>query len=386
MKNLKVVYLWLIRFLSILNIWKPKNKIIYLMSFDNNLDFIKQLAQKMPARFHFIVLYRPETEAAATELAAFGIETHQFTDGMKFVFDFVPLIMGARLLFCDNYYAFLGGLIHAKATRIVQIWHANGAIKKFGWEDPTTAQRSKSDKKRFQDVYDHFDDYVVASKAMGRVFQNSYHESAEKIQLLGYPRSDQYLDKTWQANARERIYRVAPELKNHRVILYAPTYRPDKSFKLPVGLGNALSADPNAVVVVKLHPVLRDRETAMRKIGNPRIKFYHELATSELLTVADTLVTDYSSVAFDFSLLSNAKSLIFFMFDLKQYQLNPGVQDDFLDWLPSKPVTSVDQLKAEILAHQPTNFRQFNQHWNTYNDGQATQRCLRHYLDLLKRR
>ncbi|MFT8595825.1 MAG: CDP-glycerol glycerophosphotransferase family protein [Lentilactobacillus hilgardii] len=384
MKILKVVYLWLIRFLSILNIWKPSNKVIYLMSFDNNLDFIKQLAQKTPNRFRLIVLYRPETEAAATELAAFGIETHEFNDGIKFVFDFVPLLMGARVIFCDNYYAFLGGLVHPNKMKIIQIWHANGAIKKFGWEDPTTEERSKSDKKRFQDVYDHFDEYIVASEAMGNVFQHSYHESVEKMQLLGYPRSDQYLDKQWQVSARERIYRAAPELREHRVILYAPTYRPDKSFKLPVGLGAALSADQNAIVVVKLHPVLRNRENAMRQIGNPRIKFYHELATSELLAVADTLVTDYSSVAFDFSLLPNAKSLIFFMFDLERYRLDPGVQDDFLDWLPTKPVTTVDELKREIRARKPTSFEQFNKHWNTYNDGQATHRCLDRYLNLLK--
>ncbi len=353
------------------------------MSFDNNLDFIKRLAEKMPTGFRFIVLYRPETEAAATELAAFGIETYQFRDGFKFIFDFVPLLMGARLLFCDNYYAFLGGLRHPKKMQIIQIWHANGAIKKFGWEDPTTAKRSQSDKKRFQEVYDHFDDYIVASKAMGKVFQNSYHEPADKIRLLGYPRSDQYLDKSWQSSARERIFRVAPELKAHRVILYAPTYRPDKQFKLPAGLGDALSADPNAIVVVKLHPVLRNKEIAMRQIGNPRIKFYHELATSELLTVTDTLVTDYSSVAFDFTLLPNAKSLIFFMFDLKQYQLDPGVQNDFRDWLPTTPIMTVEKLKQAILAQQPTDFSRFNQYWNTYNDGRATKRCLKRYLDLL---
>ncbi|MSE22573.1 CDP-glycerol glycerophosphotransferase family protein, partial [Lactobacillus parabuchneri] len=113
-------------------------------------------------------------------------------------------------------------------------------------------------------------------------------------------------------------------------ILYAPTYREHQDFKLPKGLGNALAADPNALVVVKLHPVLRDKEVPMRKIGNPKIKFYHELETSDLLAVADTLVTDYSSVAFDFSLLPNARSIIFFMFDLDHYQKDPGIQDDFL--------------------------------------------------------
>ncbi|KRL09121.1 CDP-glycerol poly(glycerophosphate) glycerophosphotransferase [Lentilactobacillus otakiensis DSM 19908 = JCM 15040] len=383
MKILKVLYLWLIKLFSILNIWRPKNKVVYVMSFNDNVDFIKQLAQRLPHKYVLYVLYRPNTEAAATDLAAFGIKTRPFKDGLKFVMDDVSLLMSAKLIICDNYYAFLGGLVKLSLVKIVQIWHADGAIKKFGWEDPTTEKRSSSDKHRFQKVYDHFDEYIVGSKAMGQVFVNSYHENSDKMELLGYPRSDQYLSEDWQKKARERIYRSAPELKDHRVILYAPTYREHQDFKLPKGLGSALAADPNALVVVKLHPVLRDREVPMRRIGNPKIKFYHELETSDLLAVADTLVTDYSSVAFDFSLLPNAKSVIFFMFDLDSYQKDPGIQDDFLDWLPVEPVYKVEQLRNEILTSKAVNFDKFNEHWNTYNDGQATARVIDRYIKFL---
>ncbi|MEE8823768.1 CDP-glycerol glycerophosphotransferase family protein [Lentilactobacillus sunkii] len=381
---MKVVYLWLIRLFSIMNIWRPKNKVVYVMSFDDNVDFIKQLAQRLPHKYVLYVLYKSNTEAAATDLAAFGITTHPFSDGLKFVFEDISVLMSAKLIICDNYYAFLGGLVKLPMTKIVQIWHADGAIKKFGWEDPTTAMRSTSDKHRFQKVYDHFDEYIVGSKAMGQVFVNSYHEKFDKIKLLGYPRSDQYLDPEWQKKARERIFRSAPELRNHRVILYAPTYREHQNFKLPKGLGSALAADPNALVVIKLHPVLRDREVPMRRIGNPKIKFYHELETSDLLAVADTLVTDYSSVAFDFSLLPNAKSMIFFMFDLDNYQKDPGVQDDFLDWLPVEPVYKVEQLKDQISASPVVHFDKFNEHWNTYNDGHATKRVIDRYVKFLE--
>lgn len=367
-----------------MNVWRSKNKIVYVMSFSDNVDFIKQLAQKLPHKYKLYVLYRSNTEAAATDLAAFGINTRSFSDGLKFVLSDVSLLMSAKLIICDNYYAFLGGLIKLPSTKIVQIWHADGAIKKFGWQDPTTEQRSSSDKKRFQKVYDHFDEYIVASKAMGQVFVNSYHEDFDKIQLLGYPRSDQYLSQDWQQKARERIYRSAPELKNRRVILYAPTYRAHQDFKLPKGLGSALVADPNAVVVIKLHPVLRDREVSMRRIGNPKIKFYHELETSDLLAVADTLVTDYSSVAFDFSLLPNAKSMIFFMFDIDSYKKDPGIQDDFLDWLPVEPVYKVEQLRKQIAESKAVNFEKFNQRWNTYNDGHATARVIDRYVKFLE--
>lgn len=122
----------------------------------------------------------------------------------------------------------------------------------------------------------------------------------------------------------------------------------------------------------------------MRETGNSRIKFYHQLATNDLLTVTDTLVTDYSSVAFDFTLLPNAKSLIFFMFDMKNYQKNPGIQDNFMHWLPTKPVTTIHDLRDQIIHSESTNFSDFNHYWNTYNDGHATDRVIDRYLKFLK--
>ncbi len=367
-----------------LNIWRRKTNIVYLMSFDSNVDFIKQLASHMPKGKKLVVYYRRATEAAATDLAAFGITTRPFKDNLRFVFAGIPRIMTAKVIFCDNYYAFIGGLVKGPSTKIVQLWHANGAIKKFGWQDPTTEERSASDKRRFQAVYDKFDDYIVSSESMGRVFSNSYATDMDRMKMLGYPRSDQFFDKDWVTSTRKRIFRSAPELANKRVILYAPTYRDDKAFSLPKGTAKALSSDPNAIVIIKLHPVLRDREGEVRKVRSKQIRFLHEFSTNELLTVCDTLVTDYSSVAFDFSLLDNAKSVIFYMFDLKKYKLDPGIQDDFLDWLPSNPVLSVNELREEISAAKPTNFDEFNRRWNTYNDGHASDRVIDHYLSILE--
>ncbi|WP_237047491.1 CDP-glycerol glycerophosphotransferase family protein [Lentilactobacillus curieae] len=367
---------------SFLNLFRKKRNIVYFMSFDSNVDFIKKLAANKPAKSRLIVYYRDSTEAAATDLAAFGIITRPFKDNISFVLGKVPQLMGARLIFCDNYYAFLGGLFKTPKMKIVQVWHANGAIKKFGWEDPTTDQRSGSDKRRFQAVYDKFDDYIVSSNAMGKVFEQSYHANSDQMRLLGYPRSDAFFDEEAIQASRERIYRTAPELKGKRVILYAPTYRDDGTFKLPVGTSKALTSDPNAIVVIKLHPVVRDREDAVREVRNPQIRFYHQFSTSDLLTVADTLVTDYSSVVFDFSLLKSAKSVIFFMFDLEKYRKDPGIQNDFLDWLPTNPVLNVDDLAERIIADESSDFTEFNHKWNTYNDGNASDRVIKHYLEL----
>ncbi|MFC6260264.1 CDP-glycerol glycerophosphotransferase family protein [Levilactobacillus fujinensis] len=369
--------------MSLLCAGRRQRNVVYLMSFGDNLPFIKALAAAIPADRSLVVFYRPAYEVAAKQLAAAGISVHPFRDDLQFVFKGIPTIMRARVLFCDNYYAFLGGLHHPKRMRIVQMWHAAGAIKRFGWDDPTTGQRSQSDQRRFQAVYDQFDDYVVGAAAMGAVFSKSYRVPADRMYVLGYPRSDRLNDTDWVAQAQAKVARLAPELTGHRVILYAPTYRDGAMFTPPTGLAQALRADSEARVVVKLHPVLADQATNLQSQLGEQVVVAQQLSTAELLTVAETVVTDYSSVAFDYSLLPNAHSLLFYLFDLPTYSQDPGVQDDLYDWLPSRALVDSQHLAAAIAADAPTDFTQFNQHWNSANDGQATTRVVARYVALL---
>ncbi|ANZ65393.1 glycosyl transferase [Secundilactobacillus paracollinoides] len=382
---MKAIYIWLVRFVSILNYFSRSKdrQVVYLMSFGNNLNFIARLADALPDRNQLLVLYRPSVEVEATELAALGIPVMPFQDNVHFVLEGVPKIMQARLIFCDNYYAFLGGLVHPRHAKIVQLWHANGAIKRFGWGDPKTVQRSKTDQRRFQRVYNQFDDYVVASQAMGKVFEESYRVPAKRMQLLGYPRSDRFFSEDWKQTAVRRVQRVAPDLLTQRVILYAPTYRENMHFELSKDLKEALMADPDAVVVVKLHPVLQKYEQQFSQASHHQIRFYPNLSTTDLLAVSETLITDYSSIAFDFSLLSSAHSLLFYMSDLEAYAQNPGIQPHFVKWLPTPPLKTPAELKQAIIADQATDYSAFNHHWNTYNDGQATQRVVTYYCDYL---
>lgn len=381
--NVKEIYLWLVRLMSLLWSGRRQRDVVYLMSFGDNVPFIMALAAAMPADRQLLVFYRPSCQPAADELVKAGIAVRPFTDGFGFVFTGISQIMRARVLFCDNYYAFLGGLRHPKRMRIVQVWHAAGAIKRFGWDDPTTVHRSPSDQRRFQAVYDHFDEYVVGAPAMGQVFATSYHASLDQMQVLGYPRSDRLQDRHWVAHTQQRVWQQVPALKGHRVILYAPTYRDGVTFTPPAGLAQALRSDPDARVVIKMHPALATKaDDLQRQLGAQGV-VADTLATTDLLTVAETLVTDYSSVAFDYSLLANAHSLLFYLFDLPAYQQDPGVQPDLLDWLPGQALTTNAQLATAIQADTATNVTQFNQHWNSANDGHATERVVARYVALL---
>src|SRR5690606_12603724 len=98
----------------------------------------------------------------------------------------------------------------------------------------------------------------------------------------------------------------------------------------------------------------------------------------EILTVTDCLITDYSSIPFDYSLLDNAKKIIFYCYDKKEYSETTGLQSGFSEWAPGDIVLTLDGLLESIKKKNDMNFIEFNKQWNTYNDGNASARVIQH--------
>lgn len=388
----KVVYLWLVRLVAgMVKNQKPR-EIVYVMSFGNNQDFIRALAQRarqlgMP----ITILYKPNCVTAAQQLAADGIKVQTFTEGVRFLGRPLRIIMNARLLFCDNYYAFLAGCpFNHKQTTVIQVWHANGAVKSFGWEEPRTQQRSRADKRRFQRVYDQFDEYIVGSTQMARVFARSYHVPESRMRVLGYPRSDRLFDQTWCMQTPNRIYKQYPELQGKEVLLYAPTYREDAAgkpvFHIPDDFAQIVAKlSSQQRLIIKLHPHVQATEQALIKRFGRQVMVIPDFTTEDLLTVTDCLITDYSSVIFDYAVLPNAGRMVFYWYDEAEYQRRVGLQPGMAAWLPGPVCRNAREVSAALQSRSgQANLATFNAQWNTMNDGEATRRVLDAYLPVNK--
>lgn len=381
----KVIYIWLVNLISRWKYVKNPQDIVYLMSFAGNEHLIKAFADlaKQLGK-NFIVLYLPQCQVTAIRLKKQGIRVVEFTDGFDFVFHKLQIVMHARLLLCDNYYAFLSGCaFDHRQTHVVQLWHANGAIKTFGWEELTTNQRSFADKKRFQKVYNQFDEYLVGSNKMAQVFVDSYHVPLFRMNVIGYPRTDVLFNKNWQMQTIQKIKENHPDVIGKEIILYTPTYREDSTGKSIMNLPkdfnqivNHLSV--NQRLIIKLHPHVKMFEKYLKQqLKSNNIIWVDDFSTNELLLITDRLITDYSSVIFDYTLLSNAKQVLFYCYDYDEYIQQIGIQADFKSWIPGKMITTTSALINEL--QQPLNqsdFTEFNQLWNTANDGYATKRVL----------
>ncbi|WEV55801.1 CDP-glycerol glycerophosphotransferase family protein [Ligilactobacillus acidipiscis] len=388
---LKTVYLWLVSFCSKIFSKTNSDQIVYLLSFAGNENFIVRLAQRVKQEpgGKLVVLYRPNCVKSAHELRAHNIECREFSDNFYFLTHQLKTIMQAKLIFADNYFAFLGGCqFDHDRTRVVQIWHANGAVKTFGWEEPRTKDRSTNSKKRFQKVYDQFDDFIVGSAKMGEVFCNSYHQPIEKMKVLGYPRTDRLFSNEKKTQKRKQFFAEYPELAQKEIILYAPTYREtvtgETYFDLPQDFTAILAnLSDEQVMLVKLHPHVKEAISHLKKQHLAHVFWVDDFTTDDLLLVSSRLITDYSSVIFDYTLLENARQIIFYCYDFEKYAQIVGIQKDFNEWLPGKMVSNASDLQKLLQIPLPdaaADFSVFNHLWNKANDGNAISHVLENYF------
>lgn len=348
-------------------------RVCYLLSFaDNDGGAIDALQQQYG--IDFLLAYTPQMTEVAKSYAAKGVVITPFSPRAFCMERSWRQIASCQIIIADNYYPELAAL-NQPQRKIIQIWHATGALKAFGWQDPKTKQRSQVNQVRFQKVYDSLTDIVVGSRAMGKVFEAAYHIDPARLRYLGVPRTD-FLQPVALANT---VQTAEPT-----TVLYVPTYR-DSLEEMRTVLTSAFRAFQNSdkQVLVKLHPHLA------RQLSDIETPTNVWMVTGDLLALFDQsayLVTDYSSCVFDFMLRRPGRGICLYCPDLEHYADTTGLQSDFkVDWQPWLTQSSEELAVKLQAASQPNNektdklFLQqqaLSQKWQEYNTGQAVEGLL----------
>ena len=165
------------------------------------------------------------------------------------------LLRTSSLFVVDNAYLPVHVAPHRARTTVVQVWHAVGALKRFG-ADTTTGLAEPE--RSF--LHRHYDYVVCAGEESRRPYAAALRTPVERVLPLGVARTDMFFDPDALAAARERVLGAYPALRGRRVVLYAPTFRGRGRAKRaapgfdPVALRAALPDDH--VLVLKSHPNL----------------------------------------------------------------------------------------------------------------------------------
>lgn len=278
----------------------------------------------------------------------------------SFVFfrEVLPFIAKQKYIFADNYFAFLAAFPFQKEQKIIQLWHADGAIKQFGRENPQNEKRSLVDQQRFEEVYAHFTHYIVGSKRMGEVFMHSYGAKEEQILPFGFVRTDAYFKKENRQKWEEEVENIYPEWQGKTVILYAPTYREyEEQDQFPREKIRTLE---DVILIERYHPHSRFSSTEIA------------ISNEALWLRTDILITDYSSIPFEYSLLHKKGTMIFYQYDQEEYQKASGIQPLMTDW-PGVIVKTKGELCSAIQQRVEISYERFNEQWNEYNQGTTVQ-------------
>ncbi|WP_442636960.1 CDP-glycerol glycerophosphotransferase family protein [Rossellomorea marisflavi] len=381
------LYLFMFSILFKVSKWFPlKDKVVFVVSFsENNKSIYKEMMrQEVSCRTLFLTTEKMEKTFSALEKA----ETLLFD--VKNPWDFIRSVYHlatAKIVFVDNYYGFLAKSNFRHGVECVQLWHANGAIKKFGFEDPLIADRGKRAKKRFADVYKRFSKVAIGSKAMGSIFSKAFHVTEDRFIKTGIPRTDLFFDEKRKERALKKVHAAYPQLAGKKVVLYAPTYRErgltDVDMKLDLTmLANQLGGE--YILLIRLHPAIRNQFEVPLELNDFVLDASLYRNMNELLLSTDVLITDYSSIPFEFALLK--RPIIFFMYDMEAYERERGMWKEFRELIPGPVVTTsqeiVDVMRESVFDE--TLVSAFAERWNEYSNGQSSQNIVEQIKEKLQ--
>lgn len=244
-------------------------------------------------------------------------------------------IMASDVVVLDTYCIPASMIPHGKGTRVVQIWHALGAVKKFGWQTVGREGGSSEKVARLMRMHRGYDYVVSPSDITAEYFCEAFDTDKDRVAKYGLPRID-YIKSVAsgerQADMEKRILSQYPQLAgtDRKTILYAPTFRRGSSVDLQSLIG---ALDPAKYdLVVKLHPLYRAGNTdpdGASSAGSGQLNvIYDETFTSyDWLAAADIIISDYSSLVIETTLTD--KPLFIYAYDLEEYSENTGLNMDF---------------------------------------------------------
>jgi CDP-glycerol glycerophosphotransferase (TagB/SpsB family) len=232
------------------------------------------------------------------------------------------LVHTSGLVVVDNAYLPVHVWPHRPTTTVVQVWHAAGALKRFGAD---TTRGLGEPERRF--LHRHYDYVVTSGEASREPWSRALRTPLERVLPLGTPRTDFFHDEAALAAARERVLARYPVLAGRRIVLHAPTFRGRGRAKRPHDAldGRRLRGglEVGDALVLKTHPNLDP--TGIDTAGYD-VVVDRAADINELLAAADILVTDYSSSVFEFALLHRPMVLV--MPDLEDFERDPGLYLD----------------------------------------------------------
>ncbi len=280
----------------------------------------------------------------------------------------------AKFVFLNDNFMPMGKLHFSEKAVVTQLWHAEGAFKKFGLdieqpEEVRALEKAGNSKLTY---------VVCSSEDVAPIYARAFGVSEYKVLPLGSARSDFFFKEFNRERLRADFDKKYPECKGKKLALYAPTFRDNPADDSRILANFDIEAfnerfGDEYKLLIRLHPQVH----ASVEIGGAVDMCDYE-NTLELMMLCDFLITDYSSICMDFAIQD--KPVYFYAFDLDRYERDRAFYFDYESYVPGPVAKDFQTLLNLINSTVSETYRMRRYDFNFANfgtpDGKASERIV----------
>lgn len=228
-------------------------------------------------------------------------------------------IATSKVVVLDGYCILVSVLPKKGEQKVIQMWHALGAIKKFGWQNAENPDGNGKDIAEAMCMHRNYDYVFAPSETTGKFFAEAFRTKEDKIVRYGLPRID-YL-KTHDEALIDSIAVHYPSVRAKTNVLYVPTFRKNSELDLKKLVTGFNFEKMN--LIVKKHFLDKGDYSWAEKTG---AIIDNKVSSMDWLKVCTKVITDYSAIAFEAAVLD--RELYIYQPDITDYQYKVGLNID----------------------------------------------------------
>ena len=238
-------------------------------------------------------------------------------------YELLKNVLESKVIIIDQGWPLLSEVELRDDQKVINVWHACGAFKKIGYDVPIY---SDNQLKRFGKQFRQYSNFIVSSPNISSIYANAHGMDKKDVLGLGVPRTDIFFNENIKQKLIDDFYKEYPDLVDKEIILFAPTFRDNYEFDTFIDwnkLSESLAS--NEIFVIKRHLLTKEDFLKGSEYGN--IMYIEDVSLFALMFISKLLITDYSSVIFEYSLLD--KPIIHYCPDFDKYT---SIRDFYLDF------------------------------------------------------
>lgn len=352
---------------------------------ENRITFYSARRNELSGNFEFVYNKLKDDKNLDIQFL-YNTNTFRFMT-KKQIKEFAEACATSKVIVLDEYTPQIH-LINLKGgTKVVQLWHACGAFKTFGFSRIGKPMGSPQNTR----MHRSYDYVTVSSKYCQKCHSEGFGIATKRVVPTGIARTDIFFDEEYKNNFINSFYEQYPNLKDKKIILFAPTFRGDvkETAYYPMDLFDiedvCSQLSDNYAIIIKHHPFIKEKHFIPEKYADRVIDLSDSTEINDLLFVSDLIITDYSSLVFEASIVN--VPMLFYAYDLEGYIKDRDFYFDFKSHIPGKICTSfislMDAIKNE--DYESEKIAQFRDMFFDELDGNSSQRIANLIYDCLKK-